>query len=477
MTITTPIRLRPYRSYQAPELPWLSQIPAHWTRLPLHSLTRSKSDFGHPELPLLSVYREYGVVLRASRDGNHNPEGADLARYKAVAPGDLVLNKMKTWQGSLGVAQHGGIVSPAYYVCSVDRSIHGRYLHHLLRSHPYIGHYQRLSSGVRIGQWELGYGDIRQIPVLLPPVAEQVKIARFIDHHGQRSARLLMANRQLKSLLQEQRQALIDQELAPCPSTDGSDATEQRGERAAGWQVLPLKRCVSIKITDGPHETPPLLDSGVHFISAEAIAEGRIDLERCRGYISPELHEHFCQKLRPQRSDIFMCKSGATTGRVALVETDVPFSVWSPLALIRADPRRVHPRFLYRLLQTRYVQDQVHLASSYGTQPNLAMSAMERLLLVVPPLDEQLRLLDRLEADLSAVERAAERTAKELVLLREYLSRLITELVTGQLDLGELPELGELEMPAPDAPALLWDLEEADGEDLERAEPSPLQPD
>lgn len=453
--------LRPYHRYQESGHPWLGSVPAHWTRLPLHSLTRSRSEFGRPELPLLSVYREYGVVLRGSRDGNNNPEGMDLSRYKAVAPGDLVLNKMKTWQGSLGVAEHAGIVSPAYYVCAVDRSIHGRYLHHLLRSRPYIGHYRRLSSGVRIGQWELGYGDIRQIPVLLPPAPEQAKIARFIDAHEQRSARLMAGTRQLKALLHEQRQAHIDQLLGPLLGQSPSSG-QSLAQRPVHWQLLPLKRCVSIKITDGPHETPPLLDAGIHFISAEAIADGRIDLDRCRGYISPELHERFCQKLRPQRNDIFMCKSGATTGKVALVETDQPFSVWSPLALIRAEPTRVLPRFLYRLLQTRYVQDQVHLACSYGTQPNLAMGAMERLLLVIPPLQEQQQLVARLEADLSAIEQAAERAAQELTLLREYTARLATELVTGQLDIGdhELPAL------APDSQPLAWDeLDDPDPDD------------
>ena len=438
--------LRPYRHYQESGHPWIGSVPAHWTRLPLHSLTRSRSEFGRPELPLLSVYREYGVVLRSSRDGNNNPQGMDLSRYKAVAPGDLVLNKMKTWQGSLGVAEHAGIVSPAYYVCAVDRSIHGRYLHHLLRSRPYIGHYRRLSSGVRVGQWELGYGDIRQIPVLLPPPSEQAKIACFIDAHEQRSARLMAGSRQLKALLHEQRQALLDQLLGPL-------LDQPQAHRPAGWQLLPLKRCVSIKITDGPHETPPLLDAGIHFISAEAIADGRIDFDRCRGYIAPELHERFCQKLRPQRNDIFMCKSGATTGKVALVDTDQPFSVWSPLALIRAEPARVHPRFLFRLLQTRYVQDQVRLACSYGTQPNLAMGAMERLQLVIPPLPEQQQLVGRLEADLIAIEQTAERAARELTLLREYTARLATELVTGQLDIGE----HELPALAPDSHLLPWD--------------------
>jgi len=172
-------------------------------------------------LPLLSVYRDYGVILKSSRDDNPNPEGQDLSAYKVVNPGDLVLNKMKTWQGSLGVSTHLGIVSPAYIVCALREDVNPRFIHYLLRSNPYVYEYNRISYGVRVGQWDMRYDEFKRIPVFLPPSREQEQIAAFLDRRINELTRLISRYRQLvgvaarslaekkKSLLHEYRRSLI----------------------------------------------------------------------------------------------------------------------------------------------------------------------------------------------------------------------------------------------------------------------------
>ena len=206
---------------------------------------------------------------------------------------------------------------------------------------------------------------------------------------------------------------------------------------ARALEGSPLKRWVSTKITDGPHETPNFLPTGVPFLSAEAVSDDCFDFSRRRGFISQEAHEEYCRKCRPQRDDIFMCKSGATTGKVAIVDTDDEFSVWSPLALIRTDARRVMARLLLRVLQSRYVQEQVRDTWSFGTQPNLAMSAMERLVIALPCLDEQRAILGLLDSCLLRLHRAADLVRCEIGLVREYRTRLIADVVTGKLDVRE----------------------------------------
>ena len=88
------------------------------------------------------------------------------------------------------------------------------------------------------------------------------------------------------------------------------------------WTRLPLKSLVSIKITDGPHETPSFIDEGVPFLSVEAIKFNKLDFSRKRAYISHSLHKKYSLKCLPQRDDIFIVKSGNTTGSVAIVDTD-----------------------------------------------------------------------------------------------------------------------------------------------------------
>jgi type I restriction enzyme S subunit len=107
---------RAYPAYKDSGVEWLGKVPSHWEIAPLWSVYRPVKRTGFTKEPLLSVYRDYGVVLKASRDDNHNRASDDLDPYQLVEPGQLVTNKMKTWQGSIAVSELRGIVSPAYFV-------------------------------------------------------------------------------------------------------------------------------------------------------------------------------------------------------------------------------------------------------------------------------------------------------------------------------------------------------------------------
>ncbi len=151
-------------------------------------------------------------------------------------------------------------------------------------------------------------------------------------------------------------------------------------------------------ITDGPHTTPTLFDSGVPFVSATAVYDGRVHLEDMKGYISKEFDEECAKKYKPQKHDVFMVKSGSTTGKVAYVDFDDDFNVWSPIAAMRTNSLS-SSRFLYHLLQTTDIQNQVKERMSHGSQPNLSMRALEQFDVVIPDLREQERLskiLDRM---------------------------------------------------------------------------------
>jgi len=175
-------------------------------------LTSVVSQRGRTDLPLLSVVREKGVIPRStmSREENHNFIPDDLSNYKVVREGNLVINKMKAWQGSLGIAPMDGVVSPAYFV--FDLQIDNRQFGHaLLRSKTYVAFFSRVSDGVRIGQWDLSTHGMKRIPIALPPSPEQSAIARFLDHVGRRIGHTIHAKQKLIALLNEQKQAIIHQ--------------------------------------------------------------------------------------------------------------------------------------------------------------------------------------------------------------------------------------------------------------------------
>lgn len=157
------------------EIKWIDKIPKHWEEKKISTMYSQVSEKGHSNEQNLSVFRDYGVVRREDYE-NKNVLSDDLSNYKLVIKGDLVLNKMKTWMGSLGISDYRGIVSPAYYVLRPKKSVYDRYLHLLLRSKVYIDKYASLSKGIRPGQWDLGIDDFKSLKIPVPPINEQKKI-------------------------------------------------------------------------------------------------------------------------------------------------------------------------------------------------------------------------------------------------------------------------------------------------------------
>jgi type I restriction enzyme S subunit len=218
------------------------------------------------------------------------------------------------------------------------------------------------------------------------------------------------------------------------------------------WNVIKLKRIVSTPITDGPHETPDKLDGGIPFVSAEAIKGETIDFDKKWGFISLEDHKRYSIKYRPKRDDIYVIKSGATTGNVAIVETDVDFNIWSPLAAIRANQELAFPRFVFNFLKSKEYRTSVQLGWSFGTQQNIGMNVLENLFLPLPPLPEQKSIAAFLDRETARIDSLIAKKRKQIELLRRKRAALISQAVTKGLDpkakmkdsgvewLGKVPE-------------------------------------
>ena len=185
------------------------------------------------------------------------------------------------------------------------------------------------------------------------------------------------------------------------------------------WEQRKLRNLLEQPITDGPHETPELYDSGIPFISVDAIVDNKIDFTKMRGYISKEYDDICAKKYKPQINDVYLVKSGATIGKVAIVDTYDDFNIWSPLAAMRCGSI-TNPYFLYMLLQTQDLQSQVFNKASHGTQPNLSMRQLETFTCKVPKIEEQ-KLISRFLKQLDDVITLHQRKLKKLKLAKKAL--------------------------------------------------------
>lgn len=244
----------------------------------------------------------------------------------------------------------------------------------------YLFHYIQtidISSLVHGNIPKLTSGDLRALQIPVPPIPVQEEIVRILDSFTEFTAELTAELTARKKQYEYYRDSLL--------TTDSSNA--KRGV------ILDM---LSQPITDGPHTTPSFVEHGIPFLSAEAVFDGRIHFNKKRGDITPEFDNECCKKYKPQKGDIFVVKSGSTTGKVGYVDTDIRFNIWSPLAALRVNSEN-SDRFLFHLLQSTQIQSQVKAKASHGSQPNLSMRALEQFEVDIPPLDVQIKIANVLD--------------------------------------------------------------------------------
>lgn len=207
---------------------------------------------------------------------------------------------------------------------------------------------------------------------------------------------------------------------------------EWLGDVPEHWEVIRLKNALQCRITDGPHTTPVFVDEGVPFLSVDGIQDGELKFDGCR-FISETDHEEYRRKARPQKDDLLMGKA-ASTGKIARVKVDFEFSIWSPLALIRLDPKVSNPVFYEQSLKSPIVQAQIDNLCTSNTQKNISMDDIPKLILTSPPLPEQTQIAAFLDRETAKIDELVAEQRRLMELLKEKRQAVISHAVTKGLN-------------------------------------------
>ncbi len=314
-----------YPAYKDSDVAWLGEVPEHWEIKPLWTLFRRIKRTGYENEQLLSVYRDHGVVPKASRDDNNNKPSDDLTPYQLVKCGDLAINKMKAWQGSVAISGYQGIVSPAYFVYESINDEVPRFLHYLMRSPRYITGYLSLSKGIRVNQWDLEPQYHSRMPILVPPKEEQSVIANFLDLETTKIDALIAEQQRLIELLKEKRHAVISYAVTKGLNPDApmkDSGIEWLGEVPKHWEVQRLTKCVK-NIVDYRGKTPTKVDDGIFLLTARNIKDGAINYDISREFVSHSEYNEIMRRGKPSIGDLVFTME-APLGQVANIDiTDI----------------------------------------------------------------------------------------------------------------------------------------------------------
>lgn len=433
--------LKSYAAYKDSGQDWLGDIPAHWDHLRAKFLfgeIDERSQTGREEL--LSVSHITGVTPRSQKNITMFLAKSNVG-HKVCRPGDVVINTMWAWMSALGVAKHNGLVSPAYGVyrpLSNDRIL-PRYADHLLRTPTYASEYLRRSTGVNPSRLRLYPEHFLKVVFVTPPLVEQVSIVRFLDHALQQVDRAIRAKRKTIALLNEQKQAIVHRAItcgiyANVPLRDS--CIPWLGHVPAHWDVLRLKWVLR-------------LQRGFD-LPADRRRPGTIPVFSSGGHID--------------NHDVAMASPpGIVIGRYG--STNAAFFVTTPYwphntSLFTTTLYDNDPLWCFHLLKT--ISKGAYAGKS--AVPGVDRKDLFDIFVPRPPIAEQVAITHELKNQLADFDKASASITKEIALFIEYRTRLITDVVTGKLDVREAA--GRLPETAVDLVAAPTDLPD-DNEDLE----------
>lgn len=279
---------------------------------------------------------------------------------------------------------------------------------------------------------------LNNIPFPAPALEEQTQIAQYLDHKTSQIDKLISDKEKLIELLNEERTAIINQAVTKGlnPEVPMKDSgIEWLGEVPEHWEVGKLKLFCDL-ITDGSHYSPPSLEEGKRYISVKDVKEDTIDFENCK-YISDEefltLEKNGC---RPQKGDILLTKDG-TIGRACLVKEDNDFVILSSLAIIRAKKISFDCSYLKEFLVSQINIEQMLSNLQGSALTRITLTIINNLFVVVPPREEQGELMLYINSEQQTIDTLMAKILQEIQLLKEYKTALISEVVTGKVDVRD----------------------------------------
>ncbi len=427
--------LKPYAEYRESGSKWLGAVPAEWEVRNLRTLISKRAERDRADLPLLSVARERGVFVRSLTDAdeNHNVIPEDLSNYKVARAGNLVINKMKAWQGSMGIAPCDGIVSPAYFVFDF-RIANRAFGQRLLRSKPYVAHFGQASDGVRVGQWDLSIPGMRQIPVLVPSEEEQAAIVRFLDHANRKVDGFIRAKRKLIGLLNEQKQAIIHRAVTRGLDPDvplKPSGVPWLGDIPAHWEVKRIKYL--LREVDNRSQTgnEPLLSMRMHHglvLFSEHFTRPP-QAATLVGFKIVKPGQFVVNRMQAGNGVIFPSCLNIT----GLVSPD--YAVFDSIADVSVD--YLGELFRTRTMRVKFRSESKGLGTGTSGFLRLYNDRFGAIHIPLPPRHEQDAILKEFEDQSSSLNTAIARTEREIALMQEYRTRLTADIVTGKLDVRE----------------------------------------
>ena len=416
--------MKRYEKYKPTGIQWLPEIPEHWNIMQLRKYLSLVSIKGKGDKQLLSVTRENGVIERDTYnlEENHNFVPEDLNGYKYVTPGQFVINKMKSWQGSYGVSDYEGIVSPAYFVCDLNFP-NKEYFSQAIRSRAYVDFFAQWSKGIRVGQWDLEPIALKSIPFFEPPIPEQNKIVAYLDKRITLIENCKCQRERELQTLNELKQAEIASVV-----TRGLNPDVPMKDSGIFWQpLIPMNWSVTkLKHVLSKLDRPRRPDDELLVCSNSGDVKKRGDSKLGLVADSDEIYQGV------RCGDLLIHGMDTWHGAIAVSNYD---GMCTPVVHVCDSTQNKKYIALYlRNMANQKVFKLISNGVRQNTSDFRSWGKVGTILIPIPPIEEQNAIVEYIESKTNKVDIMIEALKAEIDRLIEYKQRLISDVVSGQID-------------------------------------------
>ena len=442
--------LNPYPAYKPSGVPWLGDVPRHWEVLPGRACYTSKQILNQGMLEKSVLSLSYGQIKIRPEEKLHGLVPASFETYQFVEPEDIVCRPtdlQNDWNSlRFGFSRHRGIITSAYMCLRTRAELSRRFGYLLLHTYDLKKVFYGLGSGLR---QNLSWTDFKLLPCLVPPSYEQAAIVRYLDHVDRRIRRYVTAKRKLIAVLEEEMQAVINQAV-----TRGLDpnvrlkpsGVEWLGDVPEHWTLPRLRNLgdALIGLTYDPQDVVDEAD-GILVLRASNILAGKLvygDNVFVRSAVP--------DKLVTREGDILIC---SRSGSRALIGKNVRINAESAGTTFGAFMtvfRGANNDYLHLVFNSKFFEYQ-SAAFFTSTINQLTLGILYGMKVPFPPLEESQLILRYVEESTAPIIKAIAHTRRQIKLIQEYRTRLISDVVTGKLDVREaaalLPDEADDEEP------------------------------
>ena len=406
---------------------WIGQIPKGWELRRAKTLFTQRNSKGNGIEVLLSPTQKYGVVPQIQLEGVVQvKEDTDLQMFKTVHKGDFVIS-LRSFQGGFEYSLYEGVCSPAYQVFYPTSPICDTYYRYLFKSQSFISKMNNLTVGIREGK-NIQYVDFANSQIPVPPLAEQERIAAFLDAECAEIDAVLEKTRASIEEYKKLKQAVITQAVTKGIRGDRpmkDSGIEWIGDIPAEWEIKRIKNICSLKTGSTPSTGNAEWFNGDLLWFTPGDFNEKFVLLSSNRTLSRTAEKDGVATMIPANSVLVVC-IGGSAGKVGY--TNYGCSCNQQItALCKSN---IMPKLLMYDVNAGmpFLRD----TTMFTTLPILNNQAIGGLVLPIPREEEQLSIIEYLDEKCAGIDALIAKKQQYLTEIENYKKSLIYEYVTGK---------------------------------------------